>query len=80
MGSTNITVSYTGVLNIQKIPSGAEFSVPDGTTISELLSMLDIIESHKKYVIVLVQDQKVNLAYKLKNSDEVKLSLLIGGG
>ncbi len=80
MGSTHIRVSYTGVLSIQKIPSGAAFSVPEGTNVSALLSMLDIAESHKKYIMVAVQDRKENLFYTLKNNDHVKLSLIVGGG
>ena len=75
-----IRVSYTGVLDIQTIPSGATLSVPAGTNISELLSTLGIKESHKKYVIVVVRNQKENLSYELQNNDDVNLSLLIGGG
>ncbi|HOW27583.1 MAG TPA: hypothetical protein PK876_03655 [Elusimicrobiota bacterium] len=80
MKTIRVTVHFTGPVDIKKIKSGTSMSIPADTTASELLTLLDISEPHKKYVMVMVADQKQDLSYRLKDNDEVRLWLLIGGG
>jgi len=48
--------------------------------LSALLSILGIIDIHKKYIIAMINGGKETLFYVLKNEDEVKLFLPVGGG
>jgi len=80
MEKINIIVSFNGALDIKNISSGETLNISKDTTISELLSFLGIIEQHKKYIIITVNNEKASPSYKLKNNDIVKLFLPIGGG
>lgn len=80
MEKIRVTVRFTELVDIKKIKSGESIDVPEGTDISKLLSILGIIEQHKKYVVVMIRGMKEVLSYKLKNKDEVNLFLPVGGG
>jgi len=80
MKKISVTIRFTGLVDVKKIASGESMNVPEGTDISKLLSILGIIEQHKKYIIVMIRGSKENLLYKLKNNDEVNLFLPVGGG
>jgi molybdopterin converting factor small subunit len=80
MKNITVTVNFTGHVDIKNITSGSSMNIQEGTTISELLSMLGIIEGHKKYIIVTVGGRKETLFYVLRDSDEIKLFLPVGGG
>ncbi len=80
MENISITVNFTGLVDVKKIASGDKVNIPAGADISKLLSILGIIEQHKKYIIVMINGKKEELFYKLKDSDEVNLFLPVGGG
>ncbi|HRY29138.1 MAG TPA: MoaD/ThiS family protein [Elusimicrobiota bacterium] len=80
MDKIKVTVHFTGVVDVKKIASGESVSLPAGADVSALLSELEIAERHKKYVVVHVGGRKQGLSHKLKDNDEVKLFLPIGGG
>jgi len=75
-----ITVSFTGLVNIKSISSGDTVVINNGANISELLSKLGIKEEHKRFIVTMVNGNKENQYYILKNCDEVKLFLPVGGG
>ena len=80
MGKLSVTIRFTGLVDVKKVVSGDSIEIPEGTDLSKLLSILGIIEQHKKYIIVMVRGRKENLDYKLKNNDDVNLFLPVGGG
>lgn len=80
MGNINVTVYFTGLIDIKNITSGSTITVSEGTNLGALLSILGIIEQHKKYIIAMINGKKVTLFYLLKDKDEVKLFLPVGGG
>jgi molybdopterin converting factor small subunit len=80
METISVIINFTRLVDIKKVASGDTINIPEGTDISGLLSILGIIEQHKKYIIVMISGRKENLSYKLKNGDEVNLFLPVGGG
>lgn len=80
MNNIVVTVNFTGLVNIKSITSGSSVSIHEGASVSELLSVLGIIERHKRYVIVMVGGKQVTLSHVLKDGDEIKLFLQVGGG
>ena len=80
MKNITVIVNFTGLVDIKNITSGSSVNIQEGTTVSEFLSILGIIERHKKYIIVTVGGRTETLFYVLQNSDEVKLFLPVGGG
>jgi len=76
----NITVNFTGLVDIKNIKSGDTLKLPEGTDVSKLLSMLGIMEQHKKYIIVMINGVKETLFRKVNNNDEINLFLPVGGG
>ena len=80
MENINITVHFTGLVDVKNITSGSSVSIPAGTNVSGLLSILDIMEQHKRYLIVMINEKKETLFYILQNNDVVKLFLPVGGG
>jgi len=80
MEKINVTVNFTGLVDIKNIKSGDTVNLPEGTDVSKLLSMLGIIEQHKKYIIVMINGVKETLFRKVNNNDEINLFLPVGGG
>lgn len=80
MNNINVTILFTGLVDVKNVISGSSISIPEGSNLSELLSILGIIEQHKRYIIAMVNGEKETLFYVLKDNDEVKLFLPVGGG
>lgn len=80
MNIIRVAVHFTGLVNIRNITSGSSMDIPGGTSVSELLSTLGIIEQHKRYLIVMVGGKKVTVSHLLRDGDEIRLFLPVGGG
>lgn len=80
MKNISVTVHFTGLVDVRNIASGSSVLIPEETSLSELLSILGIIEQHKRYIISMINGKKETLFYVLKDNDEVKLFLPVGGG
>lgn len=80
MNSISVTIHFTGLVDVKNVTSGSSIDIPEGTNLSALLSILGIIDIHKKYIIAMINGGKETLFYVLKNEDEVKLFLPVGGG
>ncbi|HPG29246.1 MAG TPA: MoaD/ThiS family protein [bacterium] len=80
MKKIQITIHFTTLVDVKNIKSGDTIEISDETTMSGLLSILGIIERHQKYIVIMRNGEKSNLSAKLKNNDEIKLFLPVGGG
>ena len=80
MKNISVTVHFTGLVDVRNVTSGSSVPIPEGTSLSELLSILGIIEQHKRYIISMINGKKETLFYVLKNNDVVELFLPVGGG
>ena len=80
MEDIKITVHFTGLVDVKNIVSGSVISIPAGSNLSALLSVLGIREQHKRYIIAMINGKKETMFYSLKEKDEVKLFLPVGGG
>ncbi len=76
----NVTVEYTGVLDIKAVPSGGHLDLPPGATVSVLLERLGIDPAHRKYITPLVNNSKARNSDVLAEGDRVYLLLPVGGG
>ena len=80
MEDIKITVHFTWLVDVKNIVSGSVISIPAGSNLSALLSVLGIREQHKRYIIAMINGKKETMFYSLKEKDEVKLFLPVGGG
>jgi hypothetical protein len=75
-----IVLEYAAVLDVRGPPSGEEYEIPDGSSVSDLLTALQVAADHHRYVVPFVGGRKVTLSARLKPGDRCFLSLPIGGG
>ena len=64
-------------------PNGKEDfvqDIPDGSTIEKLLLDLGYNPKHLSMIMTAVNGKQKKQSYKLKNDDEIELSLPVGGG
>lgn len=76
----NIKVLFTGLVAVKGISSGDTIEIPANSTVSYALSKLGIRDEHKKYIIVLVNEEKSSLFTILNEGDLLSLFLAVGGG
>jgi len=76
----NVKVLFTGLVAVKGISSGNTVEIPINSTVSSLLSKLGIKEEHKKYIIILVNEEKAQLSKILNDNDVLSLFLAVGGG
>ena len=80
MSEIKVRLYFTGLIDIKNLASGDFLSLPEGSTLSDLFSKIGIRQEHKRYIIAMINEKKEFLHYMLKNNDEVKLFLPVGGG
>jgi molybdopterin converting factor small subunit len=80
MDDIRIKVLYPAIMQVETPVSGDFVSVPEGTTVKELLTYLRLKEEHHRYIIPVVDGEKRGLSYTLRNRDELRLLLPMGGG
>lgn len=80
MSEISVQLHFTGLIDIKNLLSGDYVNINEGSTLSDLLSRIGIRQEHKKYIIAMVNEKKEFLHYVLKNNDQIKLFLPVGGG
>ncbi len=75
-----ILVEYTALLDLKGVPNGSLVDVPDGSTISDLLTRCGVEAAHQKYIAPFINSEKKPLRTILRDGDHLVLSLPIGGG
>jgi sulfur carrier protein ThiS len=75
-----IHVEFAALLKVSGLRSGEWMEVPEGFTVSALLSRLDVQPEHQKFVVPFINKEKVKLHHALRDQDRVFLSLPVGGG
>ena len=79
MSDIKVQIHLMGPVDVN-IANGDFVAVKAGSNLSDLLTQVGIRAEHKKFVIATVNDKKETLYYMLKNNDEIKLLLPVGGG
>jgi len=80
MDKIKVTVYFTGLIDIKNLHSGDTVELNSGSSISDLYGQIGIREEHKKYIIAMINGKNEFMHYTLKDRDEVKLFLPVGGG
>ncbi|HBM14929.1 MAG TPA: hypothetical protein DD381_01045 [Lentisphaeria bacterium] len=80
MSEIRVRLHFTGLIDINDLTSGDFINLPESSTLSNLFSKIGIREEHKKYIIAMINEKKEFMHYVLKDNDEVKLFLPVGGG
>ena len=75
-----IRVQFPAVMHLEGLKSGREVEVPIGTTIEELLTSSRVKREHLRYIIAIVNGNRRSLSYRLRDREELKLVLPVGGG
>jgi hypothetical protein len=75
-----IKVNYAAVLKLTRIRTGETVDLPEGTTVSQLLSDSSVKEEHKKFIQVFVDEKKRDIHHILKDGEVLSLYLPVGGG
>ncbi len=80
MNEIRVQLHFTGLIDIKNFLSGDYITLKEGSTLSDLFSQLGIRQEHKRYIISMVNEKKEFLHYVVKNNDQIKLFLPVGGG
>lgn len=80
MNKIRVQLYFTGLIDIKNLLSGDYITLKEGSTLSDLLAQIGIRQEHKKYIIAMVNEKKEFLHYIVKNNDQIKLFLPVGGG
>ena len=75
-----IHLEYTSVLDVRNAENNSDVILPEGATVTDLLSFLEIKPEHQRFVIASVDGKKRSPGSELQDGDHVVLSLPIGGG
>jgi hypothetical protein len=75
-----IGIDYVAYLDIKMHQRKSEIELEDATSIKRLLEVFAILESHRKFIIPIVNGNKEKHSYILKDGDSVFLHLPAGGG
>jgi molybdopterin converting factor small subunit len=76
----NINVKTMGLLKLDGIKNGSDIEIADGTTISSFMDRYVTKKEHHKFVMVTVNEKKVELSYELQDSDRLSMFLPFGAG
>lgn len=75
-----VNVKYMGLLKLDGVKSGSDVDVQDGATVSDFMSRYVTNREHHKFIIVTVNEKKVDLSYELQDKEKLSLFLPFGGG
>ncbi len=75
-----ITLEYVAMLKVSGPPSGSGYALPDGATLSELMTGLGLRPEHQKVVVGFVNEIKARPEQILRDGDRVFLAMPVGGG
>ena len=80
MSKIKVRIHFTGMVDVKNYRSGDSVVMKENSTLSDLLDTIGIRKEHKRYLIAMINDKKAVLHQTLKESDEVKLLVPVGGG
>jgi sulfur carrier protein ThiS len=80
MGGMHVRVSFNAFLRPAGIKSGDIVEVAEGTTVTQLMSRLEIRPDHHRFVRPMINGEEQNIHTVLKPNDDIMLLLPIGGG
>lgn len=75
-----VQIYFTGLIDIKNLASGDYITLKENSSLSDLFSQIGIRQEHKKYIIAMINEKKEFLHYIIKNNDQIKLFLPVGGG
>lgn len=75
-----IHLEYAAMLKARGVATGSEADVPDGITISQLLTHLQIDDAHQKTVTAFINDRRAHRDDPIPPDARVFLTLPISGG
>jgi sulfur carrier protein ThiS len=75
-----ITIFFTGHLDLKGIRDGQQLILEPDLTVADLLTGCNIRQEHQRFIIPIVNGQERRLSYQLKENDELRLFLPVGGG
>ena len=75
-----IRVEVTGLLYLEMIDNKSTLILDEGTTVKELLKILNVRKEHAPFISVLINEQTGKRSDVLRNGDVIKLYLPTGGG
>jgi sulfur carrier protein ThiS len=76
----DVKISFTGVIDIKNISDGSIIQIEKDSTVDDILNRLGIKKPHRKYLIVIINEEKKRASYILQNNDHLNLFLPVGGG
>ncbi len=76
----NITLTYNGVMQIRRFKRGEKIDVPDGATVTDVMTLCEIRTDHQKYIIPFINSRESRSSTVLHDGDELSLFLPLGGG
>lgn len=76
----NITLVVSKLIKLDTYSGDSVIEVPEGCTVRDLISMVNLPACRRNSVIVLVNDEPAWVSAVLKENDLVKLNPMITGG
>ena len=75
-----IKIKYIKLLKLKNIENDSVIEIPDKYTVRDLLTFLEISRIRQDTVLPIINGENVWPATRLKENDEVNLTILISGG
>ena len=75
-----VNIEYSAMLDVKGHENGADFECQDGTTISDILTHLQIRKEHKRFVVATIDNVEKRHSYVLQDGDKLFLLVLASGG
>ena len=75
-----IRLSYTGYLKLEGVKNGEIIDIPEGFTVSDVMTKYKIPEQQQRFLKVFLNDQEAKLTQELKSNDDLLLIIQVGGG
>ena len=75
-----VCLEYMGFFKIEGVPSGTALTMAPDTTVEALLDRLAVKQSHRKYLVPLVNRERKAFDFRLRDGDVLFLYFPVGGG
>jgi hypothetical protein len=75
-----IKVSYVGFLQLEGIKNNSIVEIDESTTVNDFLNRCNVLESHHRFIVPIVNGTQKDLSYVLEPDDDLFLHLPVGGG
>ena len=75
-----INIEFSAMLDVKGHKNCDDFECKDGTTISDVLTHLQIRKEHKRFVVATINNVEKRHSYTLQDGDKLFLLVLASGG